>query len=185
MDWGWHLFMEVGLVERMQPFSFEIMQCGSVAALQAFPGSNSILGLFECIEWPILFFSNTILFSKVLKCSVVSPVCNASAIVKISGVTVKTIEFFFFLRCMLQQCVGSPTGTYGGLFTSAASWSLFPASLVCSCRPVEQAAQCCSHTSLLTEESIFTDPIDLELEEKCSERVWKFAAIDHLSTEVN
>lgn len=53
-------------MECMQAFSFEIMQCGSVAALQAFPGSNSVLGLFECIEWPILFSSNTLLISKVL-----------------------------------------------------------------------------------------------------------------------
>lgn len=42
--------------------------------------------------------------------------------------------------CMLQQCDGrveTPTGAYGRLFTPAASWSLFPASSVCSCRPGE------------------------------------------------
>lgn len=64
--------------------------------------------------------------------------------------------------CLLQQCdgcAGTPTGAYGTLFTPAASWSLFPASLVCSCRPGglssaarragRRAAQCRSHTSLL------------------------------------
>lgn len=46
--------------------------------------------------------------------------------------------------CILQQCVvgvGSPTRAYGGLFTPAASWSLFPASLVCSCRPGEMSGR--------------------------------------------
>lgn len=41
---------------------------------------------------------------------------------------------------MLLKCVGcaeTPTGAYGSLFTAAASRSLFPASLVCSCRSGE------------------------------------------------